>query len=107
MKSYPKTFNKGQNRTQNNYFYQKLHSALDIRKEKQAKNIVIPVTVTLVAHLFVKKAQINSKRVIMGSSSMEWKLDIFGESQVLDLHHAQQLVSIQKFILSWIGFTQQ
>ena len=75
MKSYPKSFNNGQN----NYYFQKLHSALDIRKEKQAKNIVIPVTVTLVAHLFVKKAPINSKRAIMGSSSMEWKLDIFGE----------------------------
>lgn len=38
---------------------------------------------------------------------MEWKLDIFGESQVLDHETANRLVSIQKFILSWIGFTLQ
>ena len=99
--------NKGENRTQNDYYFQKLHFALDIQRVKQVKNIVIPVKVTLVVHLFVKKAPINSKRAIMGSSSMEWKLDIFGESQVLDQQHANRLVSIQKFILSWIGFTQQ
>ena len=99
--------NKGENRTQNNFYFQKLHSALDIQREKQAKSIVIPVKVTLVAHLFVKKAPINSKRAIMGSSSMEWKLDIFGESQVLDQQHANRLASIQKFILSWIGSTLQ
>ena len=68
---------------------------------------MIPVKVTLVAHLFVKKAPIDSKRAIMGSSSMEWKLDIFGESQVLDQQHANRLVFIQKFILSWIGSTLQ
>ena len=88
-------------------YFQRLHSAPDIQREKQAKSIEIPVKVTLVAHLFAKKAPIDSKRAITGSNSMEWKLDIFGESQVLDQQHANRLVSIQKFILSWIGSTLQ
>ena len=100
-------FNKGENRTQNDYVFQKLHSVLDIQREKQAKSIVIPVKVTLVAHSFAKKAPIDSKRAIMVWNSMEWKLDIFGESQVLDQQHANRLASIQKFILSWIGSTLQ
>ena len=57
---------KGQNRTQNDYYFQKPHSALDTRTEKQAKSIVILVKVTPVAHSYVRKVRTNSNQAIMG-----------------------------------------
>ena len=87
--------------------FQKLRSARDIRTVKQAKNTVIPVKVTLAVLSFVKKALIDSNRATMEWNSIVWRLVIFGESQVLDQDSANKLVSIQKFILSWIGFTPQ
>lgn len=57
---------KDQNRTQNDYYFQKPHSALDTRTEKQAISIVILVKVTPVAHSYVRKVRTNSNQAIMG-----------------------------------------